>query len=261
MRAHARVAGIVFGSALIALAGAGPLAAQDLESRVREAGSTSVSFRFDTWPDVERCSGGWQRRGSDSPERTRRSRECFHGPMEVRLDLVDGRVQDLDSEIVRREAAPEGRGRHLGTVSPEEAAMYLLDLVERADEDVAEEALGAAMVANEVETWPRTLEIARNRELDAEIRAAATFWVGQATADQVLEGLRSLLDDPEREVRQTALFALSENQGDAAVPMLMEIAEGDGDPELRRAAFFWLSQKDDPRVLPFFERILRNGGA
>ena len=84
--------------------------------------------------------------------------------------------------------------------------------------------------------------------------------MGQASADEALEGLRSLLDDPESEVRQTALFALSENQGEAAVPLLMEVAQGNGDPELRRAAFFWLSQKDDPQVLAFFERILRDGG-
>ena len=143
----------------------------------------------------------------------------------------------------------------------QEAADYLLGLAgSGGDEDVGEDALGAATLANGVETWPRMLDLARDPMLARDIRAGATFWVGQASADQVLDGLRGLVDDPDSDVRQAALFALSEHQGEEAVPLLMEIAEGDAHPDVRRAAFFWLSQKEDPRVLPFFERMLRSGG-
>jgi len=178
----------------------------------------------------------------------------------VRLEKRGGEVRRLDTEIVRAESAPDDRWHFLGTVTPGAAASYLLHLAETGDADVGEDALGAAAMADGVETWPRMLQLARNRDLDQDVRTAATFWVGQASADQVLDGLRGLIDDPDTEVRQTALFALSENQGEAAVPLLMEIAEGDGDPDVRRSAFFWLSQKKDPRVLAFFERVLGGGG-
>ena len=135
-----------------------------------------MSFRFATSPDVERCSGGWSRRGVRDSEDTRRSRTAFHGPAEVRLDLRDGEIRELDTEIVREGSEPSGRWRSLGTVSPQLAADYLLDLAETADEDVGEDALGAATLADGVETWPRMLEIARNRSLAEDIRSGATFW-------------------------------------------------------------------------------------
>jgi len=240
-----------------------PASGQDVDTRVRNAGADQVSFRFATWPEVERCSSGWMRRGirENRGGGLNRDLDCWSGPAEVRLEIRGGEVRSVDTEIVRAESAPDDRWTSIGTVAPSEAADYLLDLAENADANVGEDALAAATMADGVETWPRMLELARNGGLDRDIRTAATFWVGQASADQVLDGLRGLVDDPDTEVRQAALFALSENQGENAVPLLMEIAEGDGDPDVRRSAFFWLSQKEDPRVLAFFERVLRDGGA
>jgi HEAT repeat protein len=67
-----------------------------------------------------------------------------------------------------------------------------------------------------------------------------------------------LVDDggADREVRESAVFALSQRPRDEGVPALIRIAKQNPDPELRRKAIFWLGQSDDPRALTLFEELL-----
>jgi len=58
------------------------------------------------------------------------------------------------------------------------------------------------------------------------------------------------------DVREAAVFALSEIDGDAGFDALMRIARGEGDPRIREKAFFWLADSGDPRALALFEEIL-----
>lgn len=241
--------------------GSSDAAAQSLEDRVRDARADVVSFRYATHPDVQRCDGSWnhRRRSSDSDWE---AANCWTGPAEVRVELRDGAVRDLDVEIVREDSEPEGGAVYVGVVQPQEATDYLFGVVRTARSSAAEEAVGAAAMADGVVIWPELLDVARSQNLNSEVRQSATFWLGQATVDEALDGLRGIVeDDPDVDVRESAVFALSQRGKEEAVPVLMEIAEGDNHPEVRQAAFFWLSQFDDPRVLALFERILLRGGA
>ncbi|HEY7574423.1 MAG TPA: Gfo/Idh/MocA family oxidoreductase [Thermoanaerobaculia bacterium] len=58
------------------------------------------------------------------------------------------------------------------------------------------------------------------------------------------------------EIREAAVFALSEIDGDAGIQALIRIARGDGDPRIREEALFWLADSGDPRALALFEEIL-----
>jgi HEAT repeat protein len=60
----------------------------------------------------------------------------------------------------------------------------------------------------------------------------------------------------DRDVREHAVFALSQQPRDVGVPALIEIARTNRDPEVRRKAFFWLGQTRDPRALALFEEVL-----
>ena len=42
-----------------------------------------------------------------------------------------------------------------------------------------------------------------------------------------------------------------------AVPALLQVARNNKDPEVRKAALFWLGQSGDPRATDLFEQILR----
>jgi HEAT repeat protein len=70
--------------------------------------------------------------------------------------------------------------------------------------------------------------------------------------------LQALVGDDalEREVRESAVFALSQRPRDEAIPALMEVARTNRDPRLRKSAIFWLGQTGDPRALAYFEEVL-----
>lgn len=233
------------------------LDARGLERAIESSDAPRVSFRYRADPDVRRCGdhNGWTR-----SSRGNWDMDCWSGPIQAELDLRDGRITDLDVEIIRPGSSVPRDAEHLGTVAPGVAADYFLTLAESASERVAKDAIGAAAMAD-VETWPRMLELAEMARLGSEVRSAATFWVGQASAEQATRGLERLIeDDDDLEVRQSAIFALSQQDSESAVPTLMRIARSDMDPELRKSAFFWLGQHDDdPRVLPFFAEVLRGG--
>ena len=251
------LAAFVGAPVVLGTAGA-PAAAQDLESQIRNAGEDRVAFRYDANPNVRRCGdhSGWTRSRGGSWDR-----DCWRGPVEATLRLDGRSVSALDVEMVRPGTEVPRGYADLGTVSAEVAADYLLGLAGSARESVAEDAVGGAAMAD-AETWPQMLDLAKRRDLYEDVRSAATFWVGQASADRATEGLSELVyaDDDELEVRQSAIFALSQQESVDAVSILMRVARDDLHPELKRSAFFWLGQhEDDPRVLPFFEEVLRGG--
>jgi HEAT repeat protein len=57
-------------------------------------------------------------------------------------------------------------------------------------------------------------------------------------------------------VKRRAVFALSQLPKDEGVPMLIEIARSNRNPEVRRQAMFWLGQSHDPRAVAFFEQVV-----
>jgi hypothetical protein len=91
-----------------------------------------------------------------------------------------------------------------------------------------------------------------------QVKKEAVFWLGQELSEAAGEGLQNLAsNDPEVEVQKQAVFALSLRRNDESIPSLTRIAKEHSNPEVRRQAIFWLGQKRDPRVLDFFEQLLK----
>ena len=82
-------------------------------------------------------------------------------------------------------------------------------------------------------------------------------WV-RPLGEAATRGLDSLVRGrPGRvEVREQAVFALSQRPADEGVPALIRIARVNPSPEIRKKALFWLGQSEDPRALTLFEEIL-----
>ena len=57
-------------------------------------------------------------------------------------------------------------------------------------------------------------------------------------------------------MKKKAVFALAQMPKDECVPKLIEVAQNNKNPEVRKQAMFWLGQSNDPRALAFFEKIL-----
>jgi hypothetical protein len=184
--------------------------------------------------------------------------DCDPGPVRVSLRVSGGHVTSLRTYVGGRWRTATDGVTDLGTVGAREAATYFLALASKDSGSSAEHAIFPVILADSVSVWPDLLRIARNARISRRTRRQAVFWLGQAAGEAATKGLTELVDDraTDRDVREQAVFALSQRPHDEGVPALIRIARENPDPELRKKALFWLGQSDDPRVLALFEELL-----
>ena len=268
-RAWGRLAAVVIALPVVSAAGFGPrpAAAQELAGRIEGGGDGTVRFAIPTRPGVEICDQGirmgeqhmwWNSHGDWDY-----ASNCHDGPVEVEATVRDGFVRRL--EVVRRMRDRTEGARDLGIVDADQAVAFLGTVARGAASDrAARDAVFPMALADVDEVWRQLMELARDRAVPSEARKNALFWLGQEAATAATEGLSDVAmdEDEEQEVRDAAVFALSQRPKDEGLPVLMELARTAREGRTRRTAMFWLAQSDDPRVLPFFERILlgREGG-
>jgi hypothetical protein len=250
---------------------ADPARGARLLERVRGARDGTVRLTFALRPGV--CGSGGSIRtnagtrvyfGEGSFSTTNgRSRDvewdddCHPGPGRLALDVTNGEVTDLRVYVGGRWRARDDRPvTDLGAASAPEVAGMLLALAERGDGKAARSAIFPATIVDSVTLWPTLLRIARDPSRPKDTRNQAMHWLGQAAGEVAARGLNELTDDPDREVRVQAVFALSRRPREEAVPNLIRIARTHRDPEMRRQALFWLGRIDDGRALSLFEELL-----
>jgi hypothetical protein len=252
------------GVALAALLALVPAAgAQSLADRVSAAPEGTVRVAFASKPDL--CGDGvsyisrrdgWRRSwgrepGADCP--------CEFGPARLTLRVSGGRVVDLAAGVGGSWKPVTGPVTDLGTVPVAEAGRYLLALARASRSgDVGEDAVFAATLADSITVWPGLLEIAREDGLPRDTRKSATFWLGRIAGDAVAARLGELVEDEgvDVEIREHAIFALSQRPADEGVPALIEVVRTNRNPRLVKKALFWLGDTGDPRALALFEEIL-----
>jgi HEAT repeat protein len=170
-----------------------------------------------------------------------------------------GKVSEATTRVAGQWRAGAAGVTDFGLVPARDAADALLALAREAADESGDELLTAASLADSVVIWPELLRMARDRGMPRETRQQAMFWLGQAAGEAATRGLDSIVVDDrgELEVREHAVFALSQRPSDEGVPALIRIARTNPHPELRKKALFWLGQSDDPRAVTLFEEILR----
>jgi HEAT repeats len=230
------------------------LVGQTLDSRIKGVGDGTVRFAFAAREGV--CGDG-EHNISFHSGRDRGEWEggCSDGPVRVVVERTGGRTTAVRSYVGgrwRREATLD-----LGLVAAAEASRWLLGVAERG-EPGAEDAILPATLADSAVTWPTLLRIARNERVPGDARKSAVFWLGQAAGEAATRGLDSLVGDKSanREIRESAVFALSQRPEDEGVPILIRVARNDRDPEIRKKAIFWLGQSEAPAALALFEELL-----
>src|SRR5438876_30018 len=121
-----------------------------------------------------------------------------------------------------------------------------------------ETAVFPATLADSADDWAALSKIARSPDLPRSTRTRSVFWLGQAAGDAATRGLNDIVVDNsvDREVREQAVFALSQRPRDEGVPALIAVARTNKDPEIRKKALFWLGQSHDARAIDLFEELL-----
>lgn len=245
------VAGLLLGL------GAGVGSAQSLADRVLGAPDGSVRMSFAAREGV---GGNGVGHGYTLISRSRSEEwepACEKGLVRVVMRVEGRHVTSIKTYVGGRWRASKS-GRDLGEVTPEAAADFLLDLAADPANQDGEDAIFPATIAEGVTVWPRLLDLARDQALPRDTRRQAIFWTGQEAAREAGQGLEALIaaDDEKVEIRSHAIFALSQQDDDEAVPALIRLVRDATHPVLRKRALFWLAQSDDSRVLALFEEIL-----
>jgi hypothetical protein len=256
---------IVVFSALASIASSGD--AQSIASRVARVPNGVVRMSFAVKPGI--CGSGnsishMNSRGSTNRGDERYSRDvewdndCSAGPARLVLARQNGELADLRFYVGGRWRPAGADVVDLGAVGASDAANYLLSIAQTERGSMGGKAIFPATIADSAEVWPTLVKIARNENLPRPTRTQSVFWLGQAAGEAATENLSSLVGDNsvDREVRDQAVFALSQRPRDEGVPALITVAKTNKDPEIRKKAMFWLGQSGDPRAIDLFEQLL-----
>jgi HEAT repeat protein len=93
-----------------------------------------------------------------------------------------------------------------------------------------------------------------------EVRGDALFWLAQVGGRHGFEVARRVAnDDPEREVRKKAVFALTQSPEEPAVyDALVSLVRNHPDAQTREDAIFWLGQHEGQKALPVLRDIVEH---
>ena len=254
---------------LAAMTGAASVASgPSIASRVARVSNGTVRMTFAARPGI--CGSGnsiWHSNGrgrttwGDNWNTSRDvewETDCSTGPARVVLDRRDGELADLRFYVGGRWRPAASNVVDLGTVPAREAADYLISIAQSEKGSMGEKAIFPATIADSAIIWPALIKIARNSDLPRNTRNQSVFWLGQAAGDAATANLKDIVLDNsvDREVREQAVFALSQRPRDEGVPALISVARTNKDPEVRKKALFWLGQSHDPRAIDLFEELL-----
>ena len=135
-----------------------------------------------------------------------------------------------------------------GGETPGSEFAYLRNLYPRLDDPELKEAIIQGMQEDEDAGEGWLIERALDTREPVKLRKHALFWAGQRDETPTSEIARVYRDAEERELREHAIFVLSQRDDETAVDELIRIAQSDADKDMRGKALFWLAQKDDPRI-------------
>ncbi len=128
---------------------------------------------------------------------------------------------------------------NLGLVGTGAALVAFIELA-RTGGSSSDDILFPLTLADSIVVWPAFLSLARDKVAPRSTRKQAGFLVSRAAGEQTAEGLSELAsdEDEDREVREQAVFALSQLPEENRVPVLIRVAISNRDREIRKKAMF-----------------------
>ena len=242
------------------------LRAQPVAQRVRAVRDGTVELHYASRPGV--CGDGersFQMGGSmhigDVTMRNGNMPPCLAGPVRVRLTVEAGIVRDARVSVGPARTQPDRDVRDLGEIGAGEAAAYFLELAATGTTAASTRAVTAAVLADSADVSRGLLAVARDTVTRARsTRHEATFWLGVLAASK-LEGRAGELgppdaDDDRDDPKTAAVFALSQLGNKEGIAPLIQVAQTNRDPRVRRTALFWLGESGDARAVALFGQIL-----
>jgi hypothetical protein len=251
---------------LIALAGAGSLVVMaslvprpgeaQIARRVAAVRDGKVRMSFASRPDVCGWGDGINTGGTGSFNNTRSSsrqtedvvyeRGCAEGPARVVFTMRGGDIAKVKT-YVGGQWKPLGSGDlDVGTVPAREAADYLFSLADRGVEGT----VFPATLADSVDVIRRLYDLGRDESKDKEVRDQAVFWLSQQDDDAAVGLLENILKNSKSsDIKDKAIFGLSQHHSGKGFAILRSYAENSSEPDkIREKAIFWLGQRQSDNL-------------
>jgi HEAT repeat protein len=141
------------------------------------------------------------------------------------------------------------------SVSASDAQAWLSDLVEHGSTRAASDLILPLILVNGSEPWKLFLRLARDENRSREFKRNLMMWLSNAVSEHL-----GILDDGARtdddEMRDQAVFVLSQRPKAEGVPALIDVAKASTHPSARKAAIYWLGQSGDPRAIDVYANLL-----
>ena len=246
----------VAAGSLILMASLAPGAdAQSIAQRVASVRDGKVRMTFAARPDL--C--GWGNGISTSSDFDRGSTrswssdrnddvafddECSRGPGRLVVTKRGGEIYRIRAYIGGRWKA-DLSARDLGQVSTRELTDYLFGVANSGSGRGAHEAIFPATIADSVNVIQPLYDLARNESRTKDVREQAVFWLSQQPEDRAVGLLENILKTARsQDIRDKAIFGLSQHRSGRGFPILRAYAEDNSQPDdLRGKAIFWLGQR------------------
>lgn len=230
--------------------------AQEIARRVSQVRDGKVRMSFAARPDIcgynngisTNRDGNWNSRTSSSREAEDvvYDNSCSEGPARVVVTLRGGNVERVRSYV-------GGRWRtasdvtDLGAVSVRDAVSYLLNIANTQSGKGAEQALFPLTLADSVQVAQPLYTLAKNESRPREVRDQAVFWLSQVEDERAVDMLADILRTSREDyIRDKAIFGLSQHRSGKGFAILRTYAENENAPEnLREKAIFWLGQRNN----------------
>jgi len=135
-----------------------------------------------------------------------------------------------------------------GDGTPEVELAWLRSLYPRLHDDKLKDAILMGEAQDERDGGRWLLGRVRDGQEPMHLRKQALFWAGQRKATPTADLVAAFRDITDEDLREHAIFVLSQRNDEAATSALIGIARSDRDRRMRSRALFWLAQKHDARV-------------
>ena len=246
----------VAAGSLVLMASLAPRAdAQSIAQRVAAVRDGKVRMTFASRPDL--C--GWGNGISTNADFERGSTrswsddrnddvafddDCSRGPGRLVITMRGGEVDHIRAYIGGRWKA-DNSARDLGQVSTRQLTDYLFGIANEGSGRAAHEAVFPATLADSVNVIQPLYDLARNESKPKDVRDQAVFWLSQQPEDRAVDLLENILKTARsQDVRDKAIFGLSQHRSGKGFPILRAYAEDNRQPDdLRGKAIFWLGQR------------------
>jgi hypothetical protein len=240
--------------------------AQSLASRVAQAPDGLVRLQFDARAGT--CGDGSDVIGYRNAMFARNfqsigghygNMRCVAGPLRVALDVDDGQVTRVHTQVGGAWRPTDSRVTDLGVVSSREASAYFFSLVPRLETSGGKDRLLLpAVLADGAEVTAPLLALARDESRARSTRSQAIQWLGLMDEFAVLRTLYSRLETDE--LKESVFAGMAQDESAEGGRWILDRVRDDrGSTRLRRSALFWAGQREATPTAELV-RFYRDGG-